>query len=124
MFRRLDNRFGNKAKIVLRISEEVQNLPPVKGNNPRKASELMQAVERALSNLVILGEEDVINSRWVAQSLESKLPSSPKEKWIAHKTEPVNGFAHVPSVLMKHMLAGCLLAKNSGRWTSREKGPI
>lgn len=93
MFRRLDNRFGNKAKIVLRISEEVKSLPPVKGNNPRKAIELIQAIERALSNLVILGEEDIIKNRWVAQSLESKLPSSLKEKWITHKTEPVNGFA-------------------------------
>ena len=93
MFRRLDNRFGNKAKIVLKISDEVQGLPPVKGDNPRKAIELIQAVERALSNLVILGEEEVIRNRWVAQSLESKLPSSLKEKWIAHKTEPVNGFA-------------------------------
>ncbi|XP_048092047.1 uncharacterized protein LOC125289336 [Alosa alosa] len=93
MFRRLDNRFGNKAKIVLRISEEVQGLPPVKGDNPRKAIELIQAVERALSNLVILGEEEVIKNRWVAQSLESKLPSSLKEKGITHKTKPVNSFA-------------------------------
>ncbi len=93
MFRRLDNRFGNKAKIVLKISEEVQGLPAVKGENPRKAIELIQAVERALSNLVILREEEVIKNRWVAQSLESKLPSSLKEKWIAHKMESVNGFA-------------------------------
>ena len=93
MFRRLDNRFGNKAKIVLRVSEEVQALLPVKGNNPRKAIELIQTVERALSNLIILGEEDVIRNRWVAQSLESKLPSSLKEKWIAHKFEAMNGFA-------------------------------
>lgn len=92
MFRCLDNCLVNKAKIVLRISEEAQNLPPVKGNNLRKAIELIQAVEQALSNLVILGEEDVIKNRWVAQSLESKLTSSLKEKWIAHKTEPVNGF--------------------------------
>lgn len=58
MFRHLDNRFGNKAKIILRISKEVQGLPPIKGNNPRKAIELIQAVEWALSNLVVLGEED------------------------------------------------------------------
>ncbi|XP_077949972.1 uncharacterized protein LOC144389412 [Gasterosteus aculeatus] len=93
MFRRLDNRFGNKAKIVLKISEEVQGLTPVKGDNPRKAIELIQAVERALSNLVILGEEEVLRNRWVAQSLESKLPSCLKEKWIKHKTKPVSSFA-------------------------------
>lgn len=86
MFSRLDNCFGNKAKIVQRISEEVQGLPP------GKTIELIQTVERAPSNLVILGEEDVVKNCWVAQSLESKLPSSLREKWIAYKSELVNGF--------------------------------
>lgn len=62
IFRRLDNRFGNKAKIVLKIAEEVEGLNPVKGNNPRKAILMIQIMERVLSNLVILGEEDVISS--------------------------------------------------------------
>lgn len=93
IFRRLDNRFGNKARIVLKIAEDVENLPPVKGNNPRKVIELIQAVERALSNLVILGEEDMLKNRLVVHSLERKLPSSLKEKWIKHKAEPLNGFS-------------------------------
>lgn len=93
MFRRLNNRFGNKAKIVLKIDEDIENLPPVKGNNPRKAIELIQAVEWALSNLVILGEEDILKNRLVAHSLERKLPSSLKEKWIKYKAEPLNGFS-------------------------------
>lgn len=93
MFRRLNNRFGNKARIVLKIAEDIKNLPPVKGNNPRKAIELIQAVERALSNLVILGVEDILKNRLVAHSLERKLPSSLKEKWIKYKAEPLNGFS-------------------------------
>lgn len=93
MFKRLDNRFGNKARIVLKIAEDIESLPPVKGNNPRKTIELIQAVERALSNLVILGEEDILKNRLVAQSLERKLPSSLKEKWIEYKAEPLHGFS-------------------------------
>jgi len=84
MFRLLDRKYGNRAKIVLMIINEVQSLPPVKGNNPRRTIELIQAVERALCNLQILGEEDTVKNRVVAQSLESKLPSSLKKEWIMH----------------------------------------
>lgn len=60
IFKLLDNKYGNKAKIVLLITNEVQSLPPIKGNNPRKTIELIQAVERALCSLQILGEEDAV----------------------------------------------------------------
>ncbi|RXN38928.1 gag-pol fusion poly [Labeo rohita] len=93
MFRLLDSKYGNKGKIVLMIINEIQSLPPVKGNNPRRTIELIQAVERALSNLQILGEEDAVRNRIVAQSLESKLPSSLKKEWIMHKTAPANRFS-------------------------------
>lgn len=36
VFRLLDNKYGNKPKIVLLISKEVQDIPPIKGNQPRK----------------------------------------------------------------------------------------
>lgn len=90
VFRLLDSKYGNKAKIV---TNDVQSLPPIKGNNPRRTIELIQAVERALCNLQILGEEDVVKNRVVAQSIESKLPSSLKKEWIMHKTDPANGFS-------------------------------
>lgn len=41
---------------------------------------------------MILKEDEVISNRWVAKSLECKLPTFLKEKWIAHKTEPGNSF--------------------------------
>lgn len=93
MFRLLDSKYGNRAKIVLMITNEVQSLPSVKENNPRRTIELIQAVERALCNLQILGEEDAVKNRVVAQSLESKLPSSLKKEWIMHKTDPANRFS-------------------------------
>jgi len=93
VFRVLDNKYGNKPKIVLLISKEVQELPPIKGNQPRKTIELIQAVERALHDLQVLGEEDAVKNRVVAQSIESKLPDSLKEKWLTHKNDPASGFS-------------------------------
>lgn len=74
VFRLLDSKYGNKAKIVLMINNKVQSLPSIRGNNPRRTIELIQAVERALCNLQILGEEDAMKNRVIAYSLESKLP--------------------------------------------------
>lgn len=68
-------------------------MDPVKGNNPRKTIELIQAVERVLRDLQVLGEEDAVKTRVVAQSIESKLPDSMKEKWLAHKSDPASGLA-------------------------------
>ncbi|CAL9690628.1 unnamed protein product [Knipowitschia caucasica] len=93
VFRLLDNKYGNRPKIALLISKEVHGLPPVKGNNPRKTIELIQAVERALRDLQVLGEEDAMKNRLVAQSIESKLPDSLKEKWLTHKNDPSSGFS-------------------------------
>lgn len=56
IFRLLDNKYGDKPRIVLLISKEVHGLPPAKGNNPRKTIELIQAVERALLDLQVLGK--------------------------------------------------------------------
>ena len=93
VFRLLDNKYGNKPKIVLLIAQEVQGLPPIKGNQPRKTIESIQAVERALRDLQVLGEEDAVKNRVVVQSIESKLPDSLKEKWLTHKNDPASGFS-------------------------------
>lgn len=69
VFRLLDNKYGNKPKIVLLISKEVHGLPPVRGNSPRKTIELIQAVERALRDLQVLGEEDAVK-KWVSSTVD------------------------------------------------------
>lgn len=50
-------------------------------------------VERALHDLQVLGEEDNVKNRVVAQSIESKLPDSLKEKWLTHKNDPASRFS-------------------------------
>ena len=55
MFRVLDNRYSNNSTINLEILEELEKMPYVKGNQPRKVIELIQPVEKALADLTELG---------------------------------------------------------------------
>lgn len=50
-------------------------------------------MERALHDLEVLGEEDAVKNRVVAQSIESKLPNSLKEKWLTYKNDPASDFS-------------------------------
>lgn len=79
-------------------------------------------MERALSNLVILGEEDILKNRLVTHSLEKKLPSSLKEKWIKHKAEPLNRFSphnHFDCLLLFFQKQEALLEE----WVQLDESP-
>lgn len=47
----LENRYGHKYSIALEIVEELEKIPPVRGNQPRKVVDLIQAIEKALTYL-------------------------------------------------------------------------
>lgn len=80
-FRVLENRFGNQAAIALEI---VEAIPSVKGHQPRKVVELIQAVEKALYDLKELVNMDAIKNPLVTKSIESKLPESLKKEWLVY----------------------------------------
>lgn len=90
VFKALENRFGDKATIALQIIEELERIPAVKGNQPRKAIDLIQAVERALMDLTDLGEVGAMKNPLVLKAIESKLPDRVQEGWITFVTEPEN----------------------------------
>ena len=102
IFRLLENRFGNKQTIACQIVEEVEKIPAVRGNQPRKTIDLIQAVERALFDLQDLGEEDALKNRLVIKSIESKLPDTMKRDWLLQASDPVNGIT--PSNHFEHLL--------------------
>ncbi|CAI5670371.1 unnamed protein product [Oreochromis niloticus] len=62
----------------------------MRNNKPREALQLIQAVERALLDLIDLGCEDAIKNQLVIRSLECKLPDSMKERWLLYRCDPVN----------------------------------
>lgn len=70
----LENRYGNKFTIALEIVEKLEKIPPVKGNQPRKVVDLIQAVEKALTDLSALGSTGAMKNPLIVKSIESKLP--------------------------------------------------
>lgn len=86
----LENRYGNKSTIVIEILEELEKMAPVKGNQPRKAIDVIQTVEKALADLTELGNSGVIKNPLVIKTIESKLPDFVKRDWLIFKLEPSN----------------------------------
>lgn len=82
MFRVLENRYGNKSTISLEIIEDLEKIPALKSNQPRKTIDLIQSVEKALSDLTELGNMGALNNPLVIKSIESRLPVSMKKDWL------------------------------------------
>lgn len=62
IFRVLENRYGNKITIAMEIVEELERIPAVRGNQPRRVIELIQTVEKALADLTDLGNIDAMKN--------------------------------------------------------------
>lgn len=90
MFRVLENRFGNKSTITVEILEELDKMPQVKGNQPRKVIDLIQAVEKALADLTELGNSGAIRNPLIIKSIESKLPEFIKRDWLTFMVDASN----------------------------------
>lgn len=64
-------------------------MPAVRGHQPRKIVELIQAVEKALQDLSDLGEAGGIKNPLVTKSIESKLTEHLKE-WLIYAADKRN----------------------------------
>ena len=93
IFRVMDNRYGNKSTITIEILEELEKMPHVKGNQPRKVIDLIQSVEKALSDLTELGNSGAINNPLVIKSIESKLPDFVKRDWLTFMVDSKNNIS-------------------------------
>lgn len=62
IFRVLENRYGKKSTITVEILEALDKMAQVKGNQPRKVIDLIQAVEKALADLTELGNSGAIRN--------------------------------------------------------------
>lgn len=89
IFRVLQNRYGNKPTIALEIIEYLEMIPP--SHQPRKVIDLIQAVEKALNDLIKLESTGAIKNPLVIRSIESKLPDNMKRDWLTFMVNPTNG---------------------------------
>ncbi|CAI5671305.1 unnamed protein product [Oreochromis niloticus] len=94
IFRVLENHYGNQATIAIEIIEELQAIPPVRSNQPRRIIELIHAVGKALYDLNELDKANAIKNLLVIKSIESKLPESLKKDWLTHAADPKNAVTH------------------------------
>ncbi|XP_070408825.1 uncharacterized protein [Nothobranchius furzeri] len=94
IFRVLENRYGNQATIAVKIIEELQAIPAVRSNQPRRIIKVIQAVEKALYDLSELNKADAIKNLLVIKSIESKLPESLKKDWLTHAADPRHTVTH------------------------------
>lgn len=87
IFRVLENRFGSQTAIAIEIVEELQRLPAAKCHQPKKITELIQAVEKALEDLSDLGDTGALRNPLVTKAIESKLPDALKKEWLLYAAE-------------------------------------
>ncbi|RXN30024.1 gag-pol fusion poly [Labeo rohita] len=98
----LENRFGSQAAVAIEIVEELQRLPAVRGHQPKRIVELIQAVEKAHQDLSDLGDTGAMKNPLVTKSIESKLPDGLKKEWLlyaAKKSTAVVPEEHFDSLL-------------------------
>ncbi|XP_032434156.1 uncharacterized protein LOC116729604 [Xiphophorus hellerii] len=103
IFQVLENRYGNQTAIAIEIVEELQRIPAVRGHQPRRIVELIQAVEKALKDLSDLGNTGAIKNPLVTKSVETKLPEALKKEWLVYAADKRN--AVVPENRFDHLLA-------------------
>ena len=80
MFRVLENRYGNRSTIALQIVAELEKTPAVKGDQPRKVIDLIQAAEKALADLTDLRNPGAINH----PLMNRKQAARPGEARVGH----------------------------------------
>ncbi|XP_077470803.1 uncharacterized protein LOC144085422 [Stigmatopora argus] len=91
IFRMLENRFGNKATIALEIVGDLDKIPVLTSDQPRKVIDMIQAIEKALNDLIELDYTEAIKNPLVIRSIESKLPGAIMRDWLVFMTNPANG---------------------------------
>lgn len=91
MFRVLENRYGNKSTIILEIIEDLEKIPALKSNQPRKVTDLIRNVEKALNDITEFGNTGALNNPFVIKSIERKLPDNMKRDWLVFMIDPANG---------------------------------
>lgn len=110
----LQNRLGNRESTAMEIIEDLERIPPLKSYQPRKVIDLIQTIEKALSDLTELESTGIIKNALVIRSLESKLPDKMKEEWLRFMNEPLNQVTpenHFDSLLKYLKREGGILEK-------------
>ena len=81
MWKRLDEKYGDPAKIADAIINTIQSIKPIKEGENERFLELVDAVENGYKDLNRLGLEREITTTSSVSIIERKLPAEIKKEW-------------------------------------------
>ena len=82
VWKRLDNKYGNRRKLVDSILTDIKQLKMCNDDQPLKTLAMIEVIEKAYRDLEMLGMTREINNSTIISSIESKLPSEIEKEWI------------------------------------------
>ena len=87
VWRRLDNKYGNKRRLVDTILQEIKQLKPCSEEAPNKTLHMIETLEKGYRDLKMLNMEREISNTTILSSIEGKLPKDIEREWVKIATE-------------------------------------
>ncbi|XP_071519126.1 uncharacterized protein [Panulirus ornatus] len=81
MMKRLDARYGNPARLVQSVLNDIKTLKPIPEDNPRKFMDMVSIVERASLDLEKVNLSEEMNTVTMVSHIEKLLPPMQKREW-------------------------------------------
>ena len=79
---RLDKKYGDQGKLVDAIMSEVKFMPACEDGDERAILNMINLIERAHRDLVLLGLESEISNSTIVSVIEQRMPREIKREWI------------------------------------------
>ena len=102
MWKRLDEKYGDPAKLTDAIINTIQDIRPIKEGENKRFIELVDAVEDGYKDLKKLGLEREITTTSSVSIIQRKLPANIKREWaklVSADNSVVNKTDKFPSLL-------------------------
>ena len=82
MWNHLDKKYGDQGRLVDAIMSEVKCMPTCEGGDERAILNMINLIERAHRDLVLLGLKSEISNSTIASVIEQRMPREIKKEWI------------------------------------------
>jgi len=102
MWKRLDEKYGDPAKVADVIMCAIQNMRPIREGESKKFVELINVIDDGYRDLKRLGLEKEITTTSSVSIIERKLPNDAKREWaklVSSEHSPVDKRDKFPSLL-------------------------
>ena len=99
IWKRLDEKYGNKRKLIDCILADIKKLNAHKNETPSKTLEMINVIEKAYGDLKGLGMEIEMNNSTIVSFIEERLPPEIDMEWINIASAKDNNCSLFPSLL-------------------------